>query len=186
MNSSVAIRAVRAGEWRMVRDIRLRSLEDSPDAFGSALADETALPDRAWIERTGRYARGGDSAAFIAETPAGWVGFVMARVEAADRTRAGLFGLWVDPAARAGGVGLVLTAAVVAWAREQGAHTLDLWVVASNVAAIRIYSRAGFAETGNKMPMPRQPELLEIRLEKALAIDGGAAPEPSPRRLRSG
>jgi ribosomal protein S18 acetylase RimI-like enzyme len=174
MNSNTAIRPVRAGEWRMVRDIRLRSLEDSPDAFGSALADETSLPDRAWIERTARYARGGESTAFIAEMPAGWIGFVMGRVEAEDKTRAGLFGLWVDPAARSGGVGLALTEAVVAWAREQGARTLDLWVVASNAAAIRIYSRAGFGETGNTMPMPRQPDLMEIRLERVLSIDGGA------------
>ena len=176
MKPNLAIRAVRAGEWRMVRDIRLRSLEDTPDAFGAAFVDERSLPDRAWIERTERYARGGESAAFIAETPAGWIGFVMALVEAEDRTRAGLFGLWVDPAARAGGVGLALTEAVIAWAREQGARTLALWVVASNSAAIRIYGRAGFAETGSTTPMPRKPELMEIRMEKNLGADvGGGA-----------
>ncbi|MGD0121454.1 MAG: GNAT family N-acetyltransferase [Candidatus Limnocylindrales bacterium] len=176
MESNAVIRAVRAGEWRMVRDIRLRSLEDSPDAFGSALTDERSLPDRAWIERTERYARGDDSAAFIAETPAGWIGFVMARIEAEDRTRAGLFGLWVDPAARAAGAGLALTQAVIAWALEQGARTLALSVVASNSTAIRIYRRAGLAETGNTMPMPRKPQLMEIQMEKNLmspAADGG-------------
>jgi GNAT superfamily N-acetyltransferase len=172
MKSNVAIRAVRADEWRRVRDIRLRSLEDAPDAFGSTIADERSLPDRAWIERTERSALVGDSAAYIAETPAGWIGFVMARVEAEDRTRSGLFGLWVDPAARAAGVGMALTEAVITWAREQGARTLALWVVASNSAAIRIYRRAGFEETGNTMPMPRKPELMEIQMEKDLAADG--------------
>ena len=168
MESNVAIRAVRAGEWRMVRDIRLRSLEDAPDAFGSAFADEKSLPDRSWIERTRRYAREGDSTAFIAEAPTGWIGFVMARVEAEDRSRADLFGLWVDPAARAGGVGLALTAAVIAWSQAKGALSLALWVVASNLSAIELYRRAGFAETGTTMPMPRKPDLIEVQMEKNL------------------
>ena len=169
MKSNVAIRAVRAGEWAGVRDIRLRALEGSPDAFGAAFADERSMPDRVWIERTGRYAQGGDSTAFVAESREGWIGFVMGRVEELDRTRAGLYGLWVDPAARAAGVGLALTEAVIDWARAQGAKTLALWVVASNSSAVELYRRAGFDESGATMPMPRKPDLQEIQMAKDLA-----------------
>jgi len=168
MKSSWAIRAVRAGEWRVVREIRLRALEESPEAFGSTFAAERSLPDREWIERTERYAQGGGSAAFVAETPAGWIGFVMARLDEQDRARAGLFGLWVDPARRASGVGMALTKAVIVWAPAQGARTLGLWVVASNSAAVELYRRVGFEETGNSMQMPRKPDLHEIEMEKDL------------------
>ena len=64
---NVTIRPVRAGEWRLVRDVRLRSLADSPEAFGAWLADESTMPDAVWIERTEGSARGGAAAAFIAE-----------------------------------------------------------------------------------------------------------------------
>jgi ribosomal protein S18 acetylase RimI-like enzyme len=173
VNSNVAIRAVRANEWLRVRDIRLRALEESPDAFGAAFADERSLPDRVWIERTESSARREESAAFLAETTDGWIGFVMARLDDEDRTRAGMFGLWVDPASRATGVGLALTEAVIEWARARGASTLALWVVASNLAAIELYRRVGFDETGNSMPMPRKPDLREIRMEKDLVERAG-------------
>jgi ribosomal protein S18 acetylase RimI-like enzyme len=42
-------------------------------------------------------------------------------------------------------------------------------VVADNVAAVELYRRCGFSETGDSMPMPRKPELLEIRMSREFA-----------------
>lgn len=169
MTPNVTIRPVRAGEWRLVRDVRLRSLADSPEAFGASLSDESEMPDAAWIERTEGSALGGDAAAFIAEGGAGWVGFVMARLDYDDPARAGMFGLWVDPASRATGIGRALTESVIAWTAAKGARSLTLWVVAGNVAAVELYRRCGFSATGDSMPMPRKPELLEIRMSRRFA-----------------
>jgi hypothetical protein len=44
------------------------------------------MPDAVWIERTEGSALGGVAAAFIAEAGAGWVGFVMARLDHDDPT----------------------------------------------------------------------------------------------------
>ncbi len=144
----------------------MRALEESPDAFGATPADEGSLPDRAWVERTEQTADNGNAAAFIAEAPAGWIGFVMIRLDDGEPTRAGMFGLWVDPASRGRGVGRSLTEAAISWACARAARTLTLWVVASNSAAIGLYRGAGFVATGKSMPMPRQPELIEIQMEK--------------------
>ena len=173
VNSNAEIRQIKAVEWDRVRKIRLRALADSPDAFGRGLADELSMPDQAWIERAERGALGLDTATFIAETGAGLVGLATVRLEQDADARADLFGLWVDPAARAAGVGLALTQAVIDWARRYGARTLALLVVTSNLTAIRLYSRAGFRETGHSLPMPRKPSLIEIEMELGLTKSAG-------------
>jgi ribosomal protein S18 acetylase RimI-like enzyme len=165
VNSNAALRQIRAFEWALVREIRLRALADSPDAFGRCLADELSMPDQAWIERAERGALGLDTATFIAETDAVWVGLATVRLAQDADAHADLFGLWVDPSARAAGVGLALMQTVIDWARRHGARMLALLVVASNAAAIHLYRRVGFEETGKSMPMPRDPSLIEIEME---------------------
>ena len=165
VKSNASIRPIQAAEWPRVRDIRLRALEDSPDAFGSTLAREQSFADHVWAERTEQWATGLSATAFVAETGAGWVGFVMTRLEREDANRAGLYGLWVDPAWRAVGVGLALTQAVIDWARRREARLLTIEVVTSNAAAIQLYRRAGFRETGKTFAMPRKPSLIEIEME---------------------
>jgi GNAT superfamily N-acetyltransferase len=53
------------------------------------------------------------------------------------------------PSARGRGVGTEIIHGVAQAAREQGAHELTLAVLASNVAARRLYGRLGFVEIGN-------------------------------------
>jgi GNAT superfamily N-acetyltransferase len=69
----------------------------------------------------------------------------MARLDRDDPARAGLFGLWVDPAARAAGVGRALTEAVIAWAGAKSALADPLG---------GRDQRSGFVETNDTMPMP--------------------------------
>jgi ribosomal protein S18 acetylase RimI-like enzyme len=178
VNSNASIRPIRAAEWPRVREIRLRALEDSPNSFGSTLAREQSFSDRVWAERAEQWATGLPATALVAETGSGWVGIVMSRLKQEDATRAGLYGLWVDPAWRAGGVGRALTHAVIDWARASGARALTLDVVTSNAAAIQLYRRAGFRETGQRLAMPRNPSLIEIEMELDLtkSADGPVLP----------
>ena len=40
-------------DWRRVRAVRLRALADAPDAFGTTLCEDEALPPETWRERLG-------------------------------------------------------------------------------------------------------------------------------------
>jgi plasmid stabilization system protein ParE len=68
------IRHFLAEEWSAYRALRLRALEDAPDAFGSTLAAESTRPAEEWAARLARAATSGIDhplVAHVAGQPAG-------------------------------------------------------------------------------------------------------------------
>jgi ribosomal protein S18 acetylase RimI-like enzyme len=170
----VVIRAVQTGEAAQLREIRLRALLDSPDAFGSTHAREVQFSGEVWGLRAARSGEGKEDVTFVADDDGSWIGMVTGHLDSEDASRAGLYGLWVEPAARGSGVGLALTDAVADWARSRQARSLYLLVVASNAGAIGLYHRAGFSETGRTLPLPRDPSVVEIEMVRPLGVPSGA------------
>jgi GNAT superfamily N-acetyltransferase len=76
---------------------------------------------------------------------------------------AALTSLWVEPAARGKGVGDLLVATVVEWARRAGYQQVLLWVSVGNDNAEMLYARNGFARTG-AVVQDTQPEFEMSRL----------------------
>lgn len=71
--------------------------------------------------------------------------------------------LWVAPEARRRGVGWALLDAIRQAAIADGARTVSLWLVDGNNAAGDLYVRAGFTRTGERMKLPRDPDITEER-----------------------
>ena len=65
--------------------------------------------------------------------------------------------LAVHPDARRRGIGQALVAEALAWAVRNRATEADLEVRASNLAAVRLYERAGFGVVGRRKWYYRQP-----------------------------
>jgi GNAT superfamily N-acetyltransferase len=81
-----------------------------------------------------------------------------------------LWGIWVDPLARRGGLGRELVAGVSAWARDAGAARLRLAVTdceASKPAAA-LYGGLGFADTGDREPLEWNATLITRVLDRPL------------------
>ena len=76
--------------------------------------------------------------------------------------------MWVSPAQRRAGIAAKLVEAVVGWASEINATSVDLWVTRGNDAALRLYEAAGFRETGEHQPLPSDPCKDELRMRHAL------------------
>jgi GNAT superfamily N-acetyltransferase len=144
-------------EWPTVRAARLRALQESPDAFSSSYAEEVHHCDDWWVEGMTRLAW------FVAEEGDGVVGIV-AGMPFGDHLE--VISMWVDPDHRGRGVGDALLAAVVAWAKAEGAVGLCLAVAQSNHSARRFYERAGFIPSGPGEPLRSRPEVCttEMRL----------------------
>jgi GNAT superfamily N-acetyltransferase len=149
------VRVLGEDDWATWRDIRLRALQDSPDAFGSTYARERAYSEQEWrghlddpddvtvlVQHRGRpVATGG--------------GY---------QDRPGLLhviAMWVDPSVRGQGVGHLVLDAVRRWGEQRGLG-LHLDVAQGNAGARRSYERYGFVATGETRPLREgAPEVVE-------------------------
>ena len=140
---AVSIRRIKPDEWPLLRDVRLRSLLDSPDAFGQRYDDAAAMPDDEWIKIARTSSAGARRAWFLArDATDAVVGVVQARRRPpADCL---LFSMWVAPEARRVGVGAALVDAVDHWGGTWNAARIILWVIATNEGATRFYDRIAF------------------------------------------
>lgn len=140
----ISVERIGADEWEVLRDIRLRSLLDSPDAFGQRYNEAAASTQDDWVS-TARVSAAGDRRIWLfARDDAGApVGVVQARRRPpADCL---LFSMWVAQEARRLGVGAALVDAVQDWGAAWGAERVVLWVLAANESAMRFYDRIGFS-----------------------------------------
>jgi GNAT superfamily N-acetyltransferase len=134
-------------DWQDFRDIRLRSLADSPDAYGSTLAREQAFTEDDWRRRL--------------------TGPVYVVLDPGPVAIGGIFdnggtphvwGMWTDPGHRGRGHARAILAALIpAGTRAQ----LDVNV--TNVGARTAYEHYGFVRTGELEPLrPGSDQQIEL------------------------
>lgn len=97
MDPGLRIRRFAPEEWCTYRDLRLRALAESPDAFGSTFAHERARPDAEWAARLDAGARSPAEAPLLAERDGEPVGLAWARLEEGAAGVARLYQVWVAP-----------------------------------------------------------------------------------------
>ena len=146
-----------AEDWFAYREIRLRMLSESPDAYASSYAFEARFPEERWRERAANPLH------FMAYASDGQLAGTATGLPAADRT-VDVVAMYVDPRYRGEGCAELLLDAIAAAARDRGARRLVLHVTAGNEPADRSYTRYGFVPTGRRWPMERKPELTEVEL----------------------
>lgn len=145
------------GDQARLREVRLRALRDTPDAFWATYESEAAFPAEKWAE----WLRDPHAQWWVAATGDGVdVGLLCGRLE---ESGVHLVSMWVAPEARGAGVGSRLVDEAVAWARAAGAAEVRLWVVDANHAARALYARKGFVPSGKVGVITREsgPDLPE-------------------------
>ncbi len=156
-----------------MKAIRLRSLLADPYAFGSTHENEAAQPGEFWAGRIDRGAHSDTVAMFLAldedqpDEAAKAVGMVGV-FQPDGQTAIDLVSMWVAPDRRGTDLATRLVAAALAWSRDHGFETVELWVTRGNDRAQRFYERLGFATTGETAPLPSDPSKDELRMRIAL------------------
>lgn len=150
------VRRLEAGEGDLIRELRLRALQEAPYAFSSSFERERDRSAEDWedIART--------AVVFVAVEDDEWLGMVGAYVPDDAPEAVGIWGTWVAPPARGRGLGRLLMAAAIDWARDRGASRVDLSVTDQAEAARLLYERLGFTPTGERLPLPSDPARVEI------------------------
>ena len=140
---AINVRRIKPDDWQLLRELRLASLRDAPEAFGQTHENALAIPDEEWRQMA-RATTSGDSRLWLlAFLDGADAGLVQARRRAPDDCL--IFSMWVAPAARRSGVGRLLIDTAADWARAWGADRLVLWVYGANEGAHRFYESIGFS-----------------------------------------
>ncbi|MET7290510.1 GNAT family N-acetyltransferase [Streptomyces sp. NPDC005573] len=159
---SYVVRAIRPDEWAAVRQLRLDALRDPVASIAFLDTYEAAVerPDSFYRERAVGSGEGSTTAQqFIAEAPDGtWAGTLTVLKEEAgakdwsgrsvERHQAHVVGVFVRPEHRGKGLIEALFRSGVAWAWEQGAERVRLFVHVDNPRAQGAYRKAGFGPSG--------------------------------------
>ena len=139
----INLRRLGAEDASPYQEIRLEALADSPHAFSSTLESEQGQP----LERfAARLADDFVLGAFSGPHLVGVAGFYV-QPKPKHRHKGMLWGMYVRPDHRAAGIGRKLVEAIIAHARQH-VELLQLFVIADNLPARRLYASLGFVEYG--------------------------------------
>ncbi|MFI9403786.1 GNAT family N-acetyltransferase [Nocardia sp. NPDC052316] len=151
--STIELRRLSADEWGVFRRVRLRALADTPQFFGSTLAQAQARTEADWRAALT------DRAQFVAVADGVELGTVGGMPDP-ERGGIHLISMWVAPEARGTGVADLLVRAVLDLAAAGGHTEVRLEFADGNVAAERLYLRNGFVRTGvSAFVRPGEPTL---------------------------
>ena len=163
---SEVVARICADQWQILRDVRLRALEDAPYAFGTTLAEGKKRTDRDWQDMARDHATLSDRAyfmAYVGDNPCGMAGCYR---RASDTVA--LTAMWVAPEFRGQKIGEQIVCAVIEWAREGGATMLEAWVSENNPARF-FYQKIGFEETDLTEPLRSDSKIQMVLIRRDLA-----------------
>jgi len=164
----IAILPITPQNTFVFKAVRLRALQDTPQAFGSTYAKELQLTDSDWLQRAERW-NGESGVGFLAmDDDDSACGIAGSFLDQNDATRAHLISMWTAPAHRQQGIGRLLVNEVLNWAQSRNARVLQLMVTSINEPAIRFCQRLGFAPTGRTEPYPNDPAIVEYEMSRPI------------------
>lgn len=159
MNSILKVELLEPDQWQRLREIRLNSLKDSPDAFSATFEAASEMRQSEWesklttLDYLVASINGVDVAIMSVEVLNGdhgatcWIG-----------------GCWSDPQYRGQGALRALFDFLDAHAEEKNWLRQGLGVRTDNFAAIAAYKAIGFSEAGEKRPIQRRPGRFYIHM----------------------
>jgi ribosomal protein S18 acetylase RimI-like enzyme len=141
------LRRLQPDDWETFREIRLRSLADSPDAFGSTLEREQAFGEDDWRHRL-------VGPVYVVEDP----GPVAIGGVFDNEGMPHIWGMWTDPDHRGRGHARAILDALI-----PAGTTAQLDVNVTNGDARIAYERYGFVGTGKLEPLrPGSDQRIEL------------------------
>ncbi|MGL4173054.1 MAG: GNAT family N-acetyltransferase [Actinomycetota bacterium] len=155
--SEVTVRPLGGDDWQIYQELRLRALQDDPDAFVSSYEEEKSDDEPMWRQRMSRSTR------LVADQGGRLVGVVSVG-RASEEEIIELFGLWVEAQQRGEGVAMKLTQAAAMQALKDGKRAIKLWVATDNGRAVAFFSSAGFRPTDERRPVAKAPGGEELAM----------------------
>ncbi len=166
-----SIRKLSESDWLAYRDIRLRSLQDSPDSFGSTYEREVKFHAEQWKARLRVSPSNQDAVVLVAAVGDSFVGLLSCVIQRPADRSAHLYQMWVAPEFREGGIGKALMEQARKWAHKRKIGKFTLSVTTINSAAISLYKNVGFKPTGETELLRPDSSLASQIMEAELSAN---------------
>jgi GNAT superfamily N-acetyltransferase len=163
MNNGVVVQEITANEWQRLRSIRLKSLEESPHAFGGTFEIESAEDEISWRSKF-------EKLDFLIASVDGVDGAVLS-VEVLDGdfgATCWIGGCWSDPQFRGKGLMRALFTFIDQQEKDWKIQGLGVWT--DNFSAIAAYEKLGFVKMGDDTASTRQPGKFYQRMIRKSAV----------------
>jgi len=163
MNNGVVVQEITANEWQRLRSIRLKSLEESPHAFGGTFEAESAEDEETWRLKF-------EKLVFLIASVDGVDGAVLS-VEVLDGdfgATCWIGGCWSDPQFRGKGLMRAMFTFIDQQEKDWKVQGLGVWT--DNFNAIAAYEKLGFVKMGGDVESTRKPGLFYQRMIRKSAV----------------
>lgn len=150
----ITVRRVGPDDATALSNVALRSLMDSPAAFGRTLEEEQRNLSSYYDTLASRFGSSERTTAFLLFVGDRLMGTTGAFLDEADPSVAYVCATWIDPACRRRGAGRRLVDAAVAWVRGRGARIVQAWVADGNVGGRAFWNSVGFRASSVTQPHP--------------------------------
>lgn len=155
----IEIHIAQPEEWEFFRDLRLRALNDSPEAFSSTFDREKQFTKDEWVSRMT------NGASFVASEDGTGVGIIgVMQFEETKLTEYKIVSMWVDLNHRGTHLARTLVDKAKAWARTKNASSIYLHVESNNKAATKFYEKVGFKQIPNTRFNPEDTEIVYLEM----------------------
>jgi ribosomal protein S18 acetylase RimI-like enzyme len=156
-SGTLELAMLRADDWSLAREVRLRALKDSPSAYLADYEAEVTVGEDGWRERFTRMRW------VVARVEARVIGMASSvRVAGRPVDERHIESVWVDPRYRRNGVLRALLGQLAA--EEPEVREWRVWVLDTNTVAFEVYDRLGFRATGERQLLADGSGRREIRL----------------------
>lgn len=163
----IACRRATKDDVTLFKEVRLKALKDSPDAFGSTYESALQRDQRSWEEQLWSTTTGGNRNTQFAFEEDQCIG-IAALYREPSAPSGDIIMMWVDPGHRGSSAASLLVHNLLSWSRESGFSAVSLDVTESNARAIKFYEKQGFHDTGEKVEIDFNRNLSGIRMIQKL------------------
>ncbi|GIU29507.1 GNAT family N-acetyltransferase [Shewanella sp. MBTL60-007] len=160
--SKLNIRVLNKDDWSTYRELRLLSLQESPNAFGSSYEQELLFSSDEWIARLNLDNSDKRALPLIAELNGVAVRLAWGLVHSPQDKTAHIYQMWVSPDVRGQGVGSLLLKKIITWSTELNLDYVSLAVTTINIPAIKLYKAYGFEPYGSLESL-REASVLSVQ-----------------------
>lgn len=138
-------------EWQAYRDLRLRALREDPQAFSSTYAAAVESAEAAWKKRLEEARQGERGWLLFAREHSRLVGMIGAYIEDNATDTVTIVSVYVPREERGRGISVRLMESILGkLSRKPALKTAKLAVNKDQVAALSLYRKFGFRETGSE------------------------------------